>query len=157
MTSVLVVGASGILAPAASALVERGAAVTGISRGRHAPAGVNGLHVDAHDLPALDAALGAARWTAAIVYAPAVTAQTLPRVAEAVDGRVVHVRTSAAADPALGIEPALVPDVLLLGWVDDGGSTRWHTPQEVSDAALEVLADGASRILGTVRPWERRP
>lgn len=157
MTSVLVVGASGILAPAASALVERGAAVTGLSRRRRAPAGVDGLHVDAHDLPALDTALGAARWTAALVYEPAVTAQTLPRVAAAVDGRVVLVRTSAAADPAHGAEPVVAPDMLLLGWVDDGGTTRWHTPQEVSDAALEVLADGAPRILGTVRPWERRP
>lgn len=157
MTSVLVVGASGILAPAASALVKHGAEVTGISRRGHSPAGVNGLHVDAHDLPALDLALGVARWTAAIVYEPAVTALSLPRIAAAVDGRVVLVRTSAAADPAHGIEPRLAPDVLLLGWVDDGASTRWHAPQEVSDAALEVLADGRPRILGTVRPWERRP
>lgn len=157
MTSVLVVGAAGILAPAASALMKRGAEVTGISRRRRSPAGVDGLHVDAHDLPALDAALGSARWEAAIVYAPAVTARTLPRIAAAVDGRVVLVRTSAAADPAHGLEPVLAPDVLLLGWVDDGRSTRWHTPQEVSDAALEVLADGEPRILGAVRPWERRP
>lgn len=157
MTSVLLVGASGILAPAASALAKRGAEVAGISRRGHSPPSVNGLHVDAHDLPALDAAIGAARWTAAIVYEPAVTAQTLARIADAVDGRVVLVRTSAAADPAHGIETEVAPDVLLLGWVDDGRSTRWHTPQEVSDAALEVLADGAPRILGSVRPWERRP
>ncbi|WP_435748944.1 hypothetical protein [Microbacterium sp. PMB16] len=157
MTSILVVGASGILAPAASALVERGAEVTGISRRRHSPAGVNGLHVDAHDLPALDAALGAARWTAAIVYEPAVTALSLPRIQAAIDGHVVLVRTSAAADPANDDEPAPASGVLLLGWVDDGASTRWHTPREVSDAALEVLADGEPRILGTVRPWEHRP
>lgn len=157
MTSVLVVGASGILAPAASALVERGAEVTGVSHRRQSPTGVDGLLVDAHDLTALDAVLGTARWSAAIVYAPAVTDHALPRIAEAVDGRVVLVRTSAAADPAHGNEPVLAPDVLLLGWVDDGASTRWHTPREVSDAALEVLADGAPRILGTVRPWERRP
>lgn len=157
MGSVLIVGASGILAPAASALVELGDAVTGIGRRRAMPAGVNGLHVDARDLPALDPALGAARWTAAIVYEPAVTALSLPRIQAAIDGRVVLVRTSAAADPAHGDELALAPGILLLGWVDDGASTRWHTPREVSDAALEVLADGTPRILGTVRPWEHRP
>ncbi|WP_144876289.1 hypothetical protein [Microbacterium sp. 1.5R] len=157
MSSVLVVGASGILAPAASALMARGAAVTGLSRRGHAPAGVDALHLDARDLSALDAGLSAERWSEAIVYEPAVSAQTLRRIAAAVDGRLVLVRTSASADPAHGDDPAREPDVLVLGWADDGASTRWHTPQEVSDAALEVLADGAPRILGAVRPWERRP
>lgn len=156
MGSVLIVGASGILAPAASALVARGEAVTGIGRRRAMPAGAAALHVDGHDLAAVDHALGITRWTTAIVYEPAVTAATLRRIAASIDDRVVLVRTSAAADPAHGA-PNPEPGTLLLGWVDDDGSVRWHTPDEISDAALEVLADGAPRILGSVRPWERRP
>lgn len=157
MASVLVIGASGILAPAASVLVERGAAVTGVGRRRPMPARVAGLHLDARDAGALASALSAGRWDAALVYEPAVTDESLRSIADAVDGRVVLVRTSAAADPVHGAEPVLAADVLLLGWIDDDESPRWHTPQQVSDAALEVLADGRPRILGTVRPWERRP
>lgn len=156
MESVLVVGASGILAPAASGLVARGARVTGISRSRPVPRGVVPLHVDAHDLRELDRALAESRWDAALVYEPAVSAETLRRVGAAVDGRTVLVCPSGAADPALG-EPAPVRDTLLLGWTRDASGVRWHTPQEVSDAALDVLDDGAFRMLGVVRPWEDRP
>ncbi|MDQ0727048.1 hypothetical protein [Microbacterium sp. W4I20] len=156
MDSVLVVGASGILAPAASALVRRGVEVTGIGRRHPMPAGVVGMHVDARDLLALDAALGTTRWRIALVYEPAITPSTFRRIEAAIDGRTVLVRTSAAADPARG-EPSPAPDTLLLGWHDDGENVRWHTPTEVSDAALQVLDDGQGRVLGVVRPWERRP
>jgi len=156
MESVLVVGASGILAPAASALVARGARVTGISRSRPVPSGVVPLRLDAHDLRRLDHTLAESRWDAALVYEPAVTAETLQRIAAAVAGRVVLVRTSAAADPALG-ESTPVENTLLLGWTTSASGIRWHTPQEVSDAALDVLDDGAFRVLGAVRPWGDRP
>lgn len=155
MGSVLIVGASGILAPAASALVARGESVTGISRRGAMPDGVEALHADARDATALAAVLDGRRWTAAIVYGPTVDEATLPLIARAVD-RLVRVRTSAAADPARG-ELALPPDVLQLGWRDDGATVRWHTPEEVSAAALAVFDDGEPRILGMVRPWERRP
>ncbi|MFS0895157.1 hypothetical protein [Microbacterium sp. 179-I 3D3 NHS] len=154
--SILVVGASGILAPAASVLVSRGAAVTGVGRSRPMPDGVEAVHVDARDLGALDAALGSRRWDAALVYDPAVTESTLPRLAAAIDGRLVRVRTSAAADPAHG-EPALLADTLQLGWHEEGDEVRWHTPDEVSAAALVVFDDGDPCTLGVVRPWERRP
>jgi len=157
MASVLIVGASGILAPAASALVERGVAVTGVGRRRPMPDGVTVMHVDAREILALDAALATRRWSRAIVYEPAVTTDTFRRIEAAIDGPVVLVRTSAAADPAHG-EPVLTPSTLLLGWrATDGESARWHTPDEVSDAALRVLDDGEARILGFVRPWDRRP
>lgn len=156
MESILVVGASGILAPAASALVARGARVTGISRSRPVPSGVVPLRLDAHDFRELDHALAEARWDVALVYEPAVTAETLHRIVSAVDGRTVLVRTSAAADPARG-EPAPVRNTLLLGWTRSASGIRWHTPQEVSDAALDVLDDGSFRVLGAVRPWADRP
>lgn len=153
---VLVVGASGILAPAATTLAGRGQRVTGIGRSRAMPAMVEELFVDARDADALETALGDRRWSAAIVYEPAVSEASMQALAHAVDGEVVHVRTSASADPALG-ELQVPPQTLLLGWHEDEAGPRWHRPDEVSDAALQVLADGRPRILGVVRPWDRRP
>lgn len=155
MGSVLIVGASGILAPAASGLAARGETVTGVSRRGAMPDGVEALHVDARDATALAAVLDGRRWTAAIVYGPTVDEATLPLIARAVE-RLVLVRTSAAADPVRG-ELDVPAGVLQLGWQDDGDSVRWHTPVEVSAAALDVFDDGEPRILGMVRPWERRP
>ena len=66
------------------------------------------------------------------------------------------VRVSAAVDPALG-DPYMPDDVLQLGWFDEDAGPRWHTPTEVSAAALAVLDDGVGRTLGSVRPWDRRP
>ncbi|WP_341935774.1 hypothetical protein MRBLWO14_001445 [Microbacterium sp. LWO14-1.2] len=155
MDAVLIVGAGGILAPAAAALVARGAAVTGVGRSRAMPQGVLPVFVDAQVSEDLDRALGRRRWSAAIVYLPAVSDASAARIAEAVDGRLVRVRMSAAADPASG-EFTLPADTLQLGWTDET-RPRWHTPDEVSAAALAVFEDGASRVLGAVRPWERRP
>ncbi|WP_308798861.1 Rossmann-fold NAD(P)-binding domain-containing protein [Agromyces silvae] len=157
---VIVVGASGILAPAAIALRDRGDAVTAVARTRPLPAGVAGLHVDATSADELGAALGEERWDVALVYAPAVTDASVARLRDAVDGRLVLVQTTAAVDPArVGDgEPAVPGDVLQLGWHDEAsGSARWHGPTEISVAALEVLADGEGRVLGSIRPWGRRP
>lgn len=151
--SVLVIGGTGILAPAARALAEAGATTTAGARGRRAaPTGVELLVMDGR--VGFDA--DGRRWDQAIVYLPAVTAQTLTLVREAVSSRLVEVRPSAAADPARG-DFALEADVLQLGWAEEGGERRWHSPDEVSAAALQVLADGDGRVLGLVRPWGDRP
>ncbi|QKJ18277.1 hypothetical protein [Microbacterium hominis] len=151
MRAVLVIGATGILAPAASRLSERGIHVVGISRkGREGT-----VAVDAHDSDALTEALADATWDAAMVYEPAVSQKSLAYIHGATPGRCVVVRTSAAADPARGT--LVIPrDTLQLGWTADTPH-RWHTPSEVSAAALDVLADGQPRTLGTVRPWQDRP
>lgn len=147
----LVVGATGILAPAASSLAARGMRVIGISR----HGGADSIGVDARDADALAAALRGVAWHDALVYAPAVSDATLAFVRASTPGRCVLVRTSGAADPARGI--LVVPrDTLQLGWTT-GPEPRWHTPEEVSAAALEVLDDGRPRTLGTVRPWSDRP
>lgn len=162
MTRVLVVGATGILAPAAAELVASGETVTGMARNPHGmPAGVEPLVVDGRDAGAVRSAVEDRRWDAALVYCPAVTAETLAVLQGAAD-RIVEVRTSAAADPAhrdLVAADDLVAagDVLQLGWQPGEAGARWHTPREVSEAALEVLADGAGRVLGAVRPWSDRP
>ena len=149
--SVLVIGSTGIFAPAAAALRARGDHVIGVSL--HGAG--DSIGVDARDRGSLTAALEGHTWDDALVYGPAVSVQSLGFVRGATPGRCVHVRTTGAADPALGV--LTVPDdTLQLGW-KDAGAYRWHTPAEVSSAALDVLADGRARTLGLVRPWEGRP
>ena len=147
---VLVVGASGILAPAAATLHARGDHVIGVARsGDGMPPGVEVALVDATVGPLPTG------WDAALVYAPAVSAPTLDLLRAA--GRVVLVRGSRYADPALG-ELVVPPDTLQLGWhVAADGDVRWHTPTEVSVAAMEVLDSGDGAVLGSVRPWDHRP
>lgn len=149
--SVLVIGATGILAPAWEAFRSRGDGVVAVSR--HGARG--SIAVDARDAPALRAALDGEAWIDAVVYAPAVSAESLSYVRGATTGRCVLVRTSDAAAPEFGTS-AVPRDTLQLGWTDDP-TPRWHTPAEVSCAALEVLADGMPRTLGVVRPWSDRP
>ena len=155
---VLVVGATGILRPAVATLAGRGDDVTGVSRGvAGIPDGVRALAVDARDRDALAATLGGRHWDRAIVYRNVVRSESLPEIELRVEGRLVLVRTSGADDPAKG-EPMPRPNVLQLGWTDDGsGGTRWHTREEISRAALEVFDDGEYRMLGVVRPWADRP
>ncbi len=77
------------------------------------------------------------------------------------------------ADPAT---PAADLRLLLLGWAgptpgaskpaepsgaseasEAPGPARWHTPAEISAAALAVLRDPAPARLGVLRPWADRP
>lgn len=149
--SVLVIGSTGILAPAAAALTARGDSVIGVSL--HGAG--DSIGVDARDRGSLAAALEGWAWDDAVVYDPAVSEASLGFVRAATPGRCVHVRTTGAADPARG-ELVVPDDTLQLGW-KDAGAYRWHTPAEVSSAALDVLADGQGRTLGRVRPWVARP
>jgi hypothetical protein len=148
---VLVVGSSGILRPAAAALAADGAHVIGVSR----TGGDGSLPVDARDLGALVAALDGQSWSQALIYRPAVSEESLAFLRAATSGRCVVVLTSDEADPAYG-DAAIPADTLQLGW-HTGDVGRWHSAAEISDAALAVLADGAPRILGTIRPWSSRP
>ena len=152
--TVLVIGTSGILGPAAAALAGRGDAVLGVSRGgRAVPPGVESLVTDAADRASLVGALEGRRWDDAVVYAPAVSDASSAELHGRTPGRFVLVRVTAAADPARG--PLDIPDdTVQLGWA---AGRRWHTPDEVSAAALATLDDGRPRLLGAVRPWSDRP
>ncbi len=44
---------------------------------------------------------------------------------------------------------------LLLGVGSDAGGARWHTPEEISRAAIEVLRSGSDAVLGN--PMHLRP
>lgn len=149
--TVLVIGATGALAPAASTLAADGVRVIGVSR-----RGSGGtIAVDARDADALMTALGGERWDDALVYSPAVTDESVTRLKAATPGRCVILRTSGAADPGLG-GLSLPRDTVQLGWHAEP-SPRWHTPDEISAAALATLVDGEPRTLGVVTPWSDRP
>lgn len=158
--AVLVVGASGVLRPAAERLIARGRPVIGVGRGGRAlPPGCARVAVDAADAGALREALGALSWRDAIVYSAAAGEETMRMLRASTPGRLVHVRTTEHADPARSdADPggALPPACLQLGWTGDRRHP-WHSPEQISDAALAVLADGSSRTLGAVRPWVQRP
>lgn len=128
--------------------------------------GVRPVAADLTDLEAMQAALrNTPRFSAALVYAPRAAPGVRELIAQHVDGRLVELLTSQWAAPEDtdrpdAIDPAALDSVgvpLLLGWTADTGVPRWHTPSEISAAALEVLVHGRPAVLGTVRPWHTRP
>jgi hypothetical protein len=162
--TVLVVGGTGILRPAAVALAAAGAAVSVVSR----RAGAADVRADLAQPGSLGVALGAERrFDAALAYAPWATADNLAELAARVDGVLVHVLVSAWAAPGVR---ARERDTwaraggrrtvwLTLGWVPGAdGEVRWHTPEEVSAGGLAALGGGrAEQHLGQLRPWAARP
>ncbi|WP_306317006.1 MULTISPECIES: hypothetical protein [unclassified Streptomyces] len=123
--------------------------------------------------------------TGAVVYAPALPPGTLAElVGSVVVGPVVVLATSEWAAPSpsgadegagadtdvwtpndlpAGARSGAVSRLLVLGWHEGGPAprrqTRWHTPHEISAAALDLLGAPADRdmTLGAVRPWTSRP
>ncbi|UQX88218.1 hypothetical protein M6D93_18305 [Jatrophihabitans telluris] len=173
---VLVLGATGILRPAVVRLVEDGRTVVGVARSapelaelaavlgpRLIPAAAD--YLDTQGLLRTLTAI-VASFSAAVVYAPVADDETLAVLRLLTDGPVVDLLVSEYAQPAPGADPAAfclseLPArqaapwrSLLLGWTSEG---RWHTPEEISAAAVEVLATGQDTLLGVVRPWSTRP
>lgn len=182
MSSVLVVGATGVLRPAALALDDRGEKVLALARPSSrltelaaSRRGIEAVPADLSDRTELPRILE--RYLPdgvdlALLYSPAGDAEVGQLLAAVVRRRVVRLVTSSAADPAGGAAPREAADddrqaVLLLGWTDAAtgpisskrslGGTRWHTPQEISAAALAVLDGAPAGTLGRVRPWSERP
>jgi hypothetical protein len=81
--------------------------------------------------------------------------------------RFVHVLGSAVARPGRADDGrreafASVPGVdyreVVLGFVREGGVSRWLTDHEISSGVLRAVAGEAKRtIVGVVEPWSRRP
>ena len=151
--SVLVVGATRILRPVAIALAAAGDDVLGVARTRRdldalaaEYPGITGVPVDWSDRDRLAAALAGRRIRRAVLYCPGAPDATLRLIARTVTGAVVHVLPSAAATP--GAAPVATRPRwrhLQLGWTGD--PPRWHTPEEISAAALDVLRTGVDN------PW----
>lgn len=81
--------------------------------------------------------------------------------------RFFHVRGSAAADPTrtgdelrdriLSAGTVLYRQVIL-GFVVEGGRSRWLTHEEISRGVADAIRANADRyIVGTVEPWSLRP
>jgi NAD(P)-dependent dehydrogenase (short-subunit alcohol dehydrogenase family) len=162
--AVLVVGATGVLRPAVFALARDGRTVYALARpgarlDELVRPHVEPVAVDYRDVGRLAAALPEV--DAALLYCPAAPPTSVDVLLHSTDGPVVWLLTSASADPAdVGVEfrfgARVAPNVtrVALGWA---GGPRWHTPEEISTAALDALGDGTERVLGAVRPWEGRP
>ena len=81
--------------------------------------------------------------------------------------RLFHVRGSAAANPLTGSwRPpewtASYPNIqyrqVILGFVIEGGRSRWLTHAEISGGVLDAVRnDRLFSIVGTVEPWSLRP
>ena len=47
---------------------------------------------------------------------------------------------------------------VILGFVVEGGKSRWLTHEEISGGVIEAVQKDAERyIVGTVEPWSMRP
>ncbi|MER5950376.1 hypothetical protein ABT127_30470 [Streptomyces sp. NPDC001904] len=182
----LIVGATRILRPAVAELSERSVSVTAVARSAadlraladEHPGRVTPLAADvtARDFGSIlrDAAEHAPL-TGAVVYAPTLPPGTLAEgVGPVVTGPVVVLATSEWAAPTASDAgthqwtPNDLPDavrsgaesrLLVLGWHGEGRAARWHTPHEISAAAIDLLDAPARRdtVLGRVRPWSSRP
>ncbi len=151
---VLVVGGTGILSPAVRVLVDRGARVSVVSRSGHGvPAGADAVVADVTRVAALAAALDLAIGERgplglALAYQPFAPAGAWAALAARVDGPLVALLTSGHAAPRDAPAPPLPAGAvagaevrhLLLGWHPPGAGlpARWHTPEEISAAALGV-------------------
>lgn len=162
----VVVGASGILAPLGQVLRSSGARTLGVSRGERLEAGSwdERVALDTQDARAISSwgACREARANELVAYSPAVGAACwgpLSAVAE----RLVVVATTEWVHVAPKDRPwaHLEPRLFQLGWVETEDGTRWHTPQEISDAVGRALAEPwpAERtvVLGETTPWASRP
>lgn len=165
-----------MLRPAVDLLLGIGSEVVVVARRPAAADGAGGLltavSLDWQDPGAVDARLTQLTrdrpLDAAILYCPTAPAEVRDRFVAAVQGRVVLLLTSAAAQPpapgADSVDLADLPEFpavrvrrLLLGWLPAPQGARWHAPQEISQAAVEVLRTGDESTLGVIRPWAGRP
>lgn len=175
----LVVGGTGMLKGVSLWLAGQGYAVSLLARRPERVGPVPGIHplpVDYRDKDRLSAGLrGAIALHGPVVLAVcsidrSAAPEALGAVAEelARSGspfRLLLVRGSAAAHPTSPPGPALPnpPELcryqeVILGWVDEGAATRWLTHPEIAQGVIEAIKLGAERsVVGTVRPWERRP
>ena len=182
MPCALIIGATGILAPAVDTLTSRGWSVLAVARSEqrlrslrsNRPLTYGAVHTLAADaehpsfLRLLERRLRSSDLTlsATALYAPVTAVAVATALTKIVDGPIVEVLTSGIATPAFegdrwsidrlgGSGPTNVR--LVLGWRREFGTTRWHTPEEISAAVVATLADPRDRLLGTVTPWSERP
>lgn len=175
----LVIGGSGMLAGLVRQLAAGGRQVTVIARGRErlqrlAAPNVHPLALDYRDLPALDAGLE----QCAVEIGPIARCvawmhdddlDRVLRIAAHVRDVYCQVLGSASADPsrpdllapwqtAFATLRKPVLRLAVLGFVVEGEAARWLSNTEISAGVGRALeSDQPITIVGTVRPWSRRP
>jgi NAD(P)-dependent dehydrogenase (short-subunit alcohol dehydrogenase family) len=177
----LVVGGTGMLAPAVRALRSRGWRVSVLARRASAfvrrEPGLMGLDCNYNDAEAFASTLDRARdgegpimLAVGWFHAPGPPSVLAPRMGvPGAPGRLFHVLGSAAADPAQpealaraaktaeGAPWCLYRQVVL-GFVAGETGSRWLTNDEISTGVLKAVDEDAPlSIVGETRPWSARP
>ncbi|MDR3510393.1 MAG: hypothetical protein P4L73_02065 [Caulobacteraceae bacterium] len=177
----LVVGGSGMLAPAVRSLVARGWRVSLVARRASAfvrrEPGLVGYDCNYNDADAFGSTLDRARDGEGPIalaigwfHTPGPSSVVAPRVgAPGSPGRFFHVLGSAAADQsqpdvlaraARTVEgaPSCLYRQVVLGFVLEGEGARWLTHDEISGGVLKAIDEDASlSTIGVTRPWSARP
>jgi hypothetical protein len=182
----LVVGGTGMLRPVSLELARRGYTTSVIARsrgpldelaadsgGRIRPIALDYRHTD-ELVRALDqaaAAHGPIELVVAWIHAVAPDAPLVVARAAAAGGQhrvdYFHVLGSAADDPSqpdperrtrFEAVARVAYHEVILGFVVEGGSSRWLTDDEIAGGVLEAIDRSAPRwVVGTTRPWSARP
>lgn len=184
----LVVGGTGMLRKASLHLAESGYAVSVVARRKERldalaaeasslPGSIHPLPLDYRESDRLVGALhssierlGPVELAVCWIHSVApdalrLTVETIAR--ESPSCRVFHVRGSAVANPAAGgprvpgwlkAFPGIRYRQVILGFVIEGGSSRWLTHDEISGGVIAAIArDEPYGVVGTVEPWSMRP
>lgn len=179
----LVIGGTGMLRGTSLELAARGYIVSVVARSQDrlarlqqetakSPGDIHPIALDYRDSDALRAALQAASKqhgaiSVAVVWAHSIAPEAPYIAAETVRGHYVHVLGSAGADPSrpdtgrrerFAAFQHLRYTEAILGFVRQGGRSRWLTNAEISAGVLQALDGQDERfIVGTVEPWSARP
>ena len=172
----LIVGATGVLLPAVHTYLGRGATVVAVARNRARLTGLAlaggerllPVSLDVFEPAAVDGALASAPLRdgvdAAVLYVAGTDDdaenEAVARLSQVVRGATLRILTSRwqpppTAEPSSGRWPRVADRWhLLLGHSSvpgaDGGF--WHTPQQISAAAVAALAGGRDAVLGRSSP-----
>ncbi len=174
----LVIGGTGMLRGVVIALAREGP-VSVVARTRHdievlardaetvVPVSVD--YRRTRDLEAALAAAAAARgpFSTAVAWIHADAPDAALAAARTVRGPFFHVLSSAAADPSrpepgrrarFEAVPGITYHEVILGFVREGGRSRWLHNSEIARGVLDAVAAAAPRaVVGTVEPWSERP
>lgn len=172
---VLVVGGSGMLAGLCRALGDCSDRVTVLARNekriRAIAPSIEALVCDYNDGTELAEMLGTIAppdLLVAWIYGRAPHARRALAESVAAEGRFVQVLGSAHGDPSHPerlVEMAEATDGLpidyqavVLGFVVDGGRSRWLTNDEISAGVFSAVQSAVPfSIVGTVEPWSAKP
>ena len=177
----LVIGGTGMLRGVVVELALRGHIVSVVARGgerlasleREGEGRIHGLAADWNDASRLeqtiaDSAVQRGPIALAVVWIHSSSPEGPIAVARAVAParRFFHVLGSAAADPSRPDSGAqarfealgLAYHEVILGFVVEGGRSRWLTNDEIAGGVLHSIdADMPRSVVGVVEPWSFRP